>query len=82
MKNRGVKVDKMSQTIPVKKNDYIDVEFVDLTHEGQGVAKIDGFPVFVPGGLPGESAQIKILNVKKNYGYGKLIEIREKVRTA
>lgn len=78
MKNRGVKVDKMSQTIPVKKNDYIDVEFVDLTHEGQGVAKIDGFPVFVPGGLPGESAQIKILNVKKNYGYGKLIEIREK----
>lgn len=78
MKNRGVKVDKMSQTIPVKKNDYIDVEFVDLTHEGQGVAKLDGFPVFVPGGLPGESAQIKILNVKKNYGYGKLIEIREK----
>ncbi|MCM3478420.1 23S rRNA (uracil(1939)-C(5))-methyltransferase RlmD [Caldibacillus thermoamylovorans] len=68
----------MSQTIPVKKNDYIDVEFVDLTHEGQGVAKIDGFPVFVPGGLPGEYAQIKILNVKKNYGYGKLIEIKEK----
>lgn len=78
MKNRDVKVDKMSQTIPVKKNDYIDVEFVDLTHEGQGVAKIDGFPVFVPGGLPGEYAQIKILNVKKNYGYGKLIEIKEK----
>ncbi|MBU5341512.1 23S rRNA (uracil(1939)-C(5))-methyltransferase RlmD [Caldifermentibacillus hisashii] len=68
----------MSQTIPVKKNDYIDVEFVDLTHEGQGVAKLDGFPIFVPGGLPGESAQIKILNVKKNYGYGKLIEIKEK----
>ncbi|MCM3799923.1 23S rRNA (uracil(1939)-C(5))-methyltransferase RlmD [Caldibacillus thermoamylovorans] len=68
----------MSQIIPVKKNDYIDVEFVDLTHEGQGVAKLDGFPIFVPGGLPGESAQIKILNVKKNYGYGKLIEIREK----
>ncbi len=68
----------MSQIIPVKKNDYIDVEFVDLTHEGQGVAKIDGFPIFVPGGLPGESAQIKILNVKKNYGYGKLIEIKEK----
>ncbi len=68
----------MSQIIPVKKNDYIDVEFVDLTHEGQGVAKLDGFPIFVPGGLPGESAQIKILNVKKNYGYGKLIKIKEK----
>lgn len=68
----------MSQTIPVKKNDYIDVEFVDLTHEGQGVAKIDGFPIFVPDGLPGEKANIKILKVKKNYGYGKLIEIKER----
>lgn len=68
----------MSQTIPVKKNDYIDVEFVDLTHEGQGVAKIDGFPIFVPDGLPGEQANIKIIKVKKNYGYGKLIEIKKK----
>lgn len=68
----------MKQQIPVKKNEYIDVEFIDLTHEGQGVAKIDSFPIFVPGGLPGERAQIKVLNVKKNYGYGKLIEIKER----
>lgn len=68
----------MKQQIPVKKNDYIDVEFIDLTHEGQGVAKINSFPIFVPGGLPGERAQIKVLNVKKNYGYGKLIEMKER----
>ncbi|NWN96770.1 MAG: 23S rRNA (uracil(1939)-C(5))-methyltransferase RlmD, partial [Bacillus sp. (in: Bacteria)] len=68
----------MSQTIPVKKNDYIDVEFVDLTHEGQVVAKIYVFPVFVPVVLPVDSAHINILHVKKNYGYGKFIAIREK----
>lgn len=29
---------------PVEKNQYIDVTFEDLTHEGDGVAKVDGYP--------------------------------------
>ena len=47
----------MTKTIPVSKNDYIDVVFEDLTHDGAGVAKVDGYPLFVPNGLPGEKAQ-------------------------
>ncbi|MFX3799877.1 TRAM domain-containing protein, partial [Streptococcus suis] len=31
----------------LKKNDIVEVEVVDLTQEGQGVAKIDGFVLFV-----------------------------------
>ncbi|WP_277673773.1 23S rRNA (uracil(1939)-C(5))-methyltransferase RlmD, partial [Piscibacillus halophilus] len=62
---------------PVKKNEYIDLEFVDLTHEGNGVGKIDGYPVFVPYGLPGEKAKVKIVKVKKNVAFGKLIELIE-----
>ncbi|MFD2638068.1 23S rRNA (uracil(1939)-C(5))-methyltransferase RlmD [Piscibacillus salipiscarius] len=62
---------------PVKKNEYIDLEFVDLTHEGNGVGKIDGYPVFVPYGLPGEKAKVKIVKVKKNIAFGKLIELIE-----
>ncbi|MET3683183.1 23S rRNA (uracil1939-C5)-methyltransferase [Alkalibacillus flavidus] len=59
---------------PVKKNDYIDLTFSDLTHEGEGVGKIDGYPIFVPYGLPGESAKVKVIKVKKNLAFGKLIE--------
>lgn len=62
---------------PVKKNEYIDLEFVDLTHEGNGVGKIDGYPVFVPYGLPGEKAKVKIIKVKKNIAFGKLIDLIE-----
>ncbi|PKR76722.1 23S rRNA (uracil(1939)-C(5))-methyltransferase RlmD [Halalkalibacillus sediminis] len=62
---------------PVTKNEYIDVTFVDLTHEGQGVAKLDGYPIFVPYGLPGEKAQIKVVKVKKNLAFGKLVELHE-----
>lgn len=63
---------------PVEKNTYYDVTFEDLTHDGAGVAKIEGFPIFVPNGLPDERAKIKVIKVKKGYGFGRLIEIYEK----
>uniref|UniRef100_A0A7U4DMI2 RNA methyltransferase, TrmA family n=1 Tax=Geobacillus sp. (strain Y4.1MC1) TaxID=581103 RepID=A0A7U4DMI2_GEOS0 len=62
---------------PVAKNEYYDATFEDLTHDGLGVAKIDGFPIFVKNGLPGERAKIKVIKVKKGYGYGRLIELYE-----
>lgn len=68
----------MNHTLPVQKNEYIDVEFEDLTHDGAGVAKIDGYPIFVPNGLPGERAQIKVTKVNKGYGFGRLMELYEK----
>ncbi|MGG3571095.1 23S rRNA (uracil(1939)-C(5))-methyltransferase RlmD [Bacillus gobiensis] len=68
----------MKTNPPVEKNEYMDVQFVDLTHEGAGVAKIDGFPIFVPNALPDEKAQIKITRVKKGYAFGRLMEIKEK----
>ena len=63
---------------PIQKNDYIDVVFEDLTHEGSGVAKIDGYPIFVPYGLPGEKAKIKVTKLNKGYGFGRLMELYEK----
>jgi 23S rRNA (uracil1939-C5)-methyltransferase len=68
----------MSKTLPVQKNDFIDVEFEDLTHDGAGVAKVDGYPIFVQGGLPGEKAQIKVIKVNKGYGIGRLIQLLER----
>ena len=68
----------MSKTLPVKKNDYVEAVFEDLTHDGAGVAKVDGYPLFVPNGLPGEKAKVKVIKVNKGYGIGRLIELYEK----
>ena len=38
----------------LKKNDIVEVEIVDLTHEGAGVAKVDGLVFFVENALPSE----------------------------
>ncbi len=67
----------MKKTLPVQKNDYIETIFEDLTHDGAGVAKVEGYPIFVPNGLPGEKAKIKVVKVNKGYGFGKLMEIIE-----
>ncbi|WP_062352778.1 23S rRNA (uracil(1939)-C(5))-methyltransferase RlmD [Bacillus kwashiorkori] len=70
----------MKQQPPVKKNEYIDVAFDDLTHEGFGVGKVEGYPIFVQGALPEEQALIKVIKVNKSFGYGKLVELKSESR--
>ncbi|SES25879.1 23S rRNA (uracil(1939)-C(5))-methyltransferase RlmD [Salisediminibacterium halotolerans] len=66
----------MSNTAPpVQKNETVQVTFEDLTHDGAGVAKIDGYPLFVKKALPGETGEVKVIKVKKNYGFGRLISL-------
>ncbi|BCZ49116.1 23S rRNA (uracil-5-)-methyltransferase RumA [Clostridium gelidum] len=57
--------------------EYI-VNIESLGYEGEGVAKIDRYPIFIPGALKGEKVRIEIIKAKKKYAYGKLIEIIEK----
>ncbi|WP_077624289.1 23S rRNA (uracil(1939)-C(5))-methyltransferase RlmD [Sediminibacillus massiliensis] len=65
------------QKPPVKKNQTIELTFQDLTHEGAGVGKVDGYPLFVPYALPGEKAKVKVIKVNKNFGFGKLLNVSE-----
>ena len=58
----------------LQKNDVIEVEIVDLTHQGTGVAKVDGLVFFVDNALPGEKIRMRILKVTKKIGYGKVEE--------
>ncbi|MFT8312589.1 MAG: 23S rRNA (uracil(1939)-C(5))-methyltransferase RlmD [Sporolactobacillus sp.] len=60
--------------VPVAKNQQLEVTFNDLTQDGSAVAKVDGYTLFIPGGLPGEKAIIQVIKTKKDYGYGRLIE--------
>ena len=59
----------------IKKNDYFNIDITDIGINGEGIGKIDNFIVLVQGALPKETVKIKIIKIKKNYCYGKLIEI-------
>ena len=57
------------------KNQSYEVSISGMTSEGSGVAKIDGFAVFVPNTAVGDRLKIKIVKVLKHYGYGIVQEI-------
>ncbi|HEY6984853.1 MAG TPA: 23S rRNA (uracil(1939)-C(5))-methyltransferase RlmD [Rhodanobacteraceae bacterium] len=44
-----------------------EVEITDLSHDGRGVARIDGKTVFVAGALPGERALVRITTRHRNF---------------
>lgn len=68
---------EMNNLVNIEKNkDYI-VTIENYGHEGEGVAKIQGFTVFIAGVLKGEVVKVKIIKVNKNYGVGKLLEVIE-----
>lgn len=61
----------------VEKNKEYILDIISEGYEGEGIAKIEGYPIFISGALKGEKVKVKIVKVKKNYAYGKLEEIIE-----
>lgn len=59
----------------INKNDILDVRIEDTGTEGEGVAKVDGYTLFVKDAIAGDHARIKVIKALKNYGYGRLEEI-------
>lgn len=62
----------------LKKNDIIEVEIVDLSHEGAGVAKVDGRVFFIENALPSEVIRMRVLKVNKKIGFGRVEEFVKK----
>lgn len=56
----------------LKKNQSVEITIEDLTHDGNGVGKIDGYPLFIPNTLPGEKVTAKIIKLNKNYGFARM----------
>jgi 23S rRNA (uracil1939-C5)-methyltransferase len=63
--------------LPVNKNDEVMLDIIGMTHEGEGVGRVEGFTLFVQGALPGEKIRAKVLKTKKQYGYAKLLKIEQ-----
>ena len=59
----------------IEKNKEYVLDIETQGYEGEGIGKIDGYPIFIQGALSGEKVKVKIVKVKKNYAYGKLEEI-------
>ncbi len=58
---------------PVKVGDIVDVTVEAVASKGDGIAKKDGFVIFVAGAKQGESVQVKITDVKARFAIGEKV---------
>lgn len=68
------KKDILSKNIPQKNQTYV-VDIIDYGSNGEGIAKIDGYTVFVPFALVGEQVEVLIVQSKKDFAFGKVLNV-------
>ncbi|PDO10111.1 MAG: 23S rRNA (uracil-5-)-methyltransferase RumA [Candidatus Reconcilbacillus cellulovorans] len=62
---------------PVRPGDVAEAVTVGLGSDGEGVARVDGYTLFVPGALPGEQVLVRVREVGRRYGFAELVEVVE-----
>jgi 23S rRNA (uracil1939-C5)-methyltransferase len=62
----------------VRKGDLVEVEIKKLALGGKGFAKVDGLPVFIDRGIPGQKVNARIKNYKRKYAEGVIDEVLKK----
>ena len=55
---------------PVKVGDMVDVTIEAVASKGDGIAKKDGFVIFVAGAKQGETVKVRITDVKARFAIG------------
>jgi len=62
-------VGKHRLTAPVSEGDTVEVTIEDIGSEGDGIAKVEGFTLFVAGVEEGETVEVRIDDVKPKYAF-------------
>lgn len=65
-------------SVSVEKNKEYIVDIIDNGYEGEGIAKIEDFTIFINGAIKNEKCRILIVKVNKSYAFGKLLEVINK----
>ena len=58
---------------PVKVGDEVEVKVEAVASKGDGIAKKDGFVIFIKGAKEGDQVKVKITDVKARFAIGELV---------
>ncbi|NLV09325.1 TRAM domain-containing protein [Halomicrobium mukohataei] len=56
-------------TAPVREGDTVEVTIEDVGSEGDGIAKVEGYTLFVSGTETGDTVTVRVDDVKPNFGF-------------
>src|SRR5881296_2346384 len=63
---------------PVAMDEELELKIDSLAYGGNGVARADGFVVFVRRGLPGDTVRARVTKVKRNHAEALAVEVLER----
>jgi predicted RNA-binding protein with TRAM domain len=63
-----------SEPKPVKVGDEVEVKIEGTASKGDGIAKKDGFVIFVKGAKEGDTVKVKITDVRERFSTGEIIQ--------
>ena len=69
LKKEGTKRTDME----IKKNDRFVVKIQDMSEDGAGIGKMDGYIWFIKDTVIGDVVEARVTKAKKNYGYARFI---------
>jgi 23S rRNA (uracil1939-C5)-methyltransferase len=58
-----------------RRGELLEVEVNSLAYGGRGVARADGFVLFVAGALPGDRVRVEVTKAKKRFGEARTVEL-------
>ena len=59
---------------PVEVGKEYDVSISDTSRRGEGIARVNGFVVFVPGTRQGQNVRIKVTQVSERFASGQVVQ--------
>lgn len=65
--------DRGPKTAPIQEGEEYDVKIEDVGKEGDGITRINGFVVFVPGTKAGDEVKVKIVSVRRRFGFAEKV---------
>ena len=76
-RNREMALEKNERMMEWKKNDRIQVRIEDISDEGLGIGRTEGYTWFIKDTVIGDLAEAGVMKMKKTYGFARLIRVLE-----
>lgn len=59
----------------ISKDEVVELKIDSIGFEGKAIARLDGYVVFVTGGVPGDTVRAKVFRRKRDYAEAKVVEV-------
>ena len=66
--------DSRRNSSPINEGGEYDVKIEDTGRDGDGIARIEGFVVFVSGAKVGDEVKIRINSARRNFAFAEVVE--------